>query len=56
MTITKGDKMYIITDKGAQWSITRDLGGVKVEYSIEKDLAPDAKALETYILNNHELF
>ena len=56
MTIKKDDKVYTITDKGVQWSVARNLGGVKVEYSIEKDLAPDVAALEAYILSNDDLF
>ena len=56
MTIKKDNKVYAVTDKGTQWHITRDLGSVKVEYSVEKDLAPDAAALEAYILGNDDLF
>lgn len=56
MTIQKDGRVYTVVDKGAQWCVTRDLGGVKAEYCIEKDLAPNADALEAYIIEHDDLF
>ena len=56
MEIKKGEKVYQVNDTGKGWTVKRTLGGVDVKYIIDKALAPDAAALEAYIIANDELF
>ena len=56
MTIKKGEKQYQAEDCGTIWRIRRTVGGVEVTYTVNKALAPDTAALESYILSHDDLF
>lgn len=56
MTIKNKDREYTVTELTQVWKVTRELGGVVVEYRIPKEAAPDAAAVENYIAEHSELF
>ena len=49
MVIQKGEKEYIATRTQSGWMIARSVGGVKVDYHVSKEIAPDEEALQKYI-------
>ena len=55
MIIKKGEREYSITELSHEWKAARVLGGVTVEYKIQKETAPDAAAVEKYIAKS-EIF
>lgn len=56
MIIKNEDREYTVTELAREWKVTRQLGGVVVEYRIPKEGAPDAAAVESYIAEHSELF
>ena len=52
MIITKGEKAYMVTELESCWRVVRDVGGLQIEYKVDKALAPDAAALEAYMIEN----
>lgn len=52
MTVKKGEREYAVTELSREWKVERKLGGVAVEYRIPKEIAPDAEAVELYIMQN----
>lgn len=56
MIIKKGEREYIVTELAHEWKAERTVGGVSVSYRIPKESAPDAAAVERYIMENDEVF
>lgn len=56
MIIKKEEREYTVTELVCEWKISRSVGGVSVEYRVPKELAPDASAVERYIMKNDEIF
>ena len=55
MIIQKGEREYIVTELAHEWKAERNVGGVSVSYRIPKEAAPDAEAVERYIMENDEV-
>ena len=53
MVIQKGEKEFTITRTQNGWTITRSVGGVKIDYHVPGDAAPDEATLRTYIEENN---
>lgn len=49
MVIQKGEKEFTITRTQNGWTITRSVVGVKIDYHVPGDAAPDEEALRMYI-------
>ncbi len=56
MIVKKGEREYTITELSHEWKAERIVGGVSVIIRIPKEAAPDAAAVERYILENSEIF
>lgn len=56
MVVKKGEREYIVTELAHEWKAERAVGGVSVSYRIPKEAAPDAAAVERYIMENDEVF
>ena len=56
MIIQKGEREYIVTELAHEWKAERNVGGVSVSYRIPKEAAPDAEAVERYIMENEYLY
>lgn len=56
MVVIKDGREYIVTELSREWKAVRTLGGVSVDYRIPKEAAPDAAAVERYIMENDEVF
>ena len=50
MIITKGDKIFTITEFNNHWNAKRKVGGIDVAFQISKELCPTFEALEEYIM------
>lgn len=56
MIIKKGDREYTVTELAHEWKAERAIGSVAVTIKIPKEAAPDAAAVERYIMENNEVF
>lgn len=56
MTVKKGDREYAVTELAHEWKAERVVGGVTVTIRIPKESAPDAAAVERYIVESNEVF
>lgn len=56
MVITCKDREYLLSEQKDKWKLSREIGGVKVEYEVPKEVAPDADAVKRYVEEHSELF
>ena len=56
MVITCKDREYLLTEQKDKWKLSREIGGVKVEYEVPNEAAPDADAVKRYVEEHSELF
>lgn len=56
MVITCKDREYLLSEQKDKWKLSREIGGVKVEYEVPKEAAPDADAVKQYVEEHSELF
>ena len=56
MVITCKDREYLLSEQKDKWKLSREIGGVKVEYEIPKGAAPDADAVKRYVEEHSGLF
>ena len=52
MVIQKGEKELTATKTQSGWTIARIVGGVKIDYHVSKEIAPNEEALQKYIHEN----
>ena len=52
MVIQKGEKEFTATKTQSGWTIARIVGGVKIDYHVSDESAPDEDALQKYIHEN----
>jgi hypothetical protein len=56
VVITCKDREYLLSEQKDKWKLSREIGGVKVEYEVPKEAAPDADAVKRYVEEHSELF
>lgn len=52
MIIKKGDNECSVIENQLSWTVKKDVGKLKVEVKIPKDICPTFEELQAYILKN----
>ena len=55
MIITKGSKMYSVSESSTKWIVKVESGRLEVSYDISKEICKTEAELREYVLNN-EIF